>query len=140
MALYLALTGAGSLAEILAGVLTGFAALLLSWALRAMTERPFALRAPWHRLVPRLVLALLCDASRVAIALIKALPAGGTGWSQFQPLTAGGDDAIGAGHRALAILLASVAPNGFVTGIGERALRLHRLAPAAASADPEWPV
>lgn len=139
-ALYLALVGQVPIAEVVAGLLSGLAAMLLSWALRAMAERPFALRAPWHRLVPRLALSLARDAARVAIALAKAIPAGGTGESLRQPFAADGDGAAGAGHRALAVLLASLAPNGYVIETGKRALQLHRLAPAAPSADPQWPL
>ena len=110
--LYVVLAGQLSLPEMTAGLLTGLAAAALSLALRAAAEQRFRLRAPWHRLVPRLSLAVLRDVNRVGVALAKAVIAGHAGDVQMQPITPSGDAAAGVGHRALAMLFASVAPNG----------------------------
>ena len=138
--LYLVLAGQLSISETTAGLLAGLSAAALSLALRAAAEQRFRLRAPWHRLVPRLCLAVLRDVNRVTVALAKAVIAGHAGSIQIQPVAPTGDAAAEAGHRALAMLLVSVAPNGYVLESRRAELMLHRLAEAAPAADRQWPL
>lgn len=137
-ALYLAFVGQFPLAEVTAGLLAGALAMALSLLLRRRAEQPFRLRAPWHRLVPRLAWSVLRDANKVAVALAKAVFVGHTGMIASQPIAEAGEGAAGTGRRALAILLASVAPNGYVIEPRHRALALHRLAKAEPAADRHW--
>ncbi|HJT07837.1 MAG TPA: hypothetical protein VJ747_12970 [Stellaceae bacterium] len=138
--LYVVLAGQLSISEMTAGLLTGLAAAALSLALRAAAEQRFRPRAPWHRLGPRLLLAVLRDVNRVAVALAKAMVAGRAGTIQSQPIAPIGEGAAEAGHRALAMLLVSVAPNGYVLESRRAELTLHRLAEAAPAADRLWPL
>ena len=138
--LYVVLAGQLSISEMTAGLLAGLAAAALSLMLRAAAEQRLRLRAPWQRLVPRLSLAVLRDLNRVALALAKAVMAGHAGAIQVQPVAPAGDTAAGAGRRALAMLLASVAPNGYVLEARRAALTLHHLAEAAPAADRQWPL
>jgi hypothetical protein len=136
--LYLVLAGQLAISEMTAGLLAGLAAAALSLALRAAAEPRLRLRAPWHRLVPRLALAVLRDVNRVAAALAKAVIAGHAGSIQIQPVAPAGDTAAGVGRRALAMLLVSVAPNGYVLESRRAELTLHRLAEAAPATDRHW--
>jgi hypothetical protein len=138
--LYLVLAGQLSISEMTAGLLAGLSATALSLALRAAAEQRLRLHAPWHRLVPRLCLAVLRDVNRVAAALAKAVMAGHVGDIQIQPVAALDDGAAGVGHRALAMLLVSVAPNGYVLESRRAEVALHRLTEAAPAADRQWPL
>jgi hypothetical protein len=138
--LYLALAGQFSISEMTAGLLAGLSAATLSLGLRAAAEQRFRLRAPWHLLVPRLCWAVLRDVNRVAVALAKGVIGDHAGDIQVQPVMPTGDAASGAGNRALAMLLASVAPNGFVLESRCAELTLHRLAKASPAVDRQWPL
>ena len=74
------------------------------------------------------------------MALVKALVAGHAGSIQHQPIAPVGDAAAEAGHQGLAMLLVSVAPNGYVLESRRAELTLHRLVEAAPAADREWPL
>lgn len=137
---YLVLAGQLALSEIVAGVLAGLLATAASLGLKAATQRQFALRAPWHRLVVRASWAVLRDIVRVALALAEAATGGQGGMIARQPFAGAGAGSAAAGRRALVTLVASIAPNGYVTDVASTALELHRLAPAPPAADREWPV
>lgn len=102
--------------------------------------RTLTLRAPWLRLAARLAVALVTDTLAVGTQLLRVLARTGTGHVSAQPFQPGGADARAAGRRGLVILGTSLAPNGFVTGITDDALTLHRLAPAARAKDTAWPL
>jgi hypothetical protein len=139
--LYLALVGQASRAEIVAGLLAGLAAALFSLLLREATARPLRLHAPWHRLVARVLVAILRDTARVTAALLRTAPAGNAGRRATQPYAPGGaGPEEEAGHRALVILLASVAPNAYVIEALRSSLIVHRLANAAPAKDRRWPI
>jgi hypothetical protein len=138
--LYLVLAGELSPSEIVAGVLAGLLATLVSLGLTAAAERQFSLRAPWYRLSVQTARAVVRDIFRVALALAAAATTGQGGMFARQPFAGTGAEPAAAGRRALATLFASIAPNGYVTEITATALELHRLAPAPPAADREWPV
>lgn len=141
---YLLFAGQLSVTEVMAGVpatlaCTGFAVLLH----RAQSRR-FQLRAPWFRVLAMPLAALFPDAVKVGGVLLRSLrrrPDGPLGVVSRQPFRHGGDEAPDAGRRALSTLGLSLAPNGYVLLVpdGRDALILHRLAPAAADGNPEWP-
>lgn len=140
LGLYLAFAGQGSAAEIVAGLLAGLAAAAFSLLLRETTEHPFHLRAPWLGLAARLGTSILRDVGRVAAALAEAVLAGHRGARLDQPITPVGSGRAEAGHRALVILLASVAPNAYVLEARRSVLVLHRFAQTAPAADERWPI
>jgi len=135
-ALYIAFAGQTSAAEIIAGSLAGGIAAGFSLLLRAEAGQRFQMRAPWASLAPRLARALLHDTGLVAGAAL----AGHRGQVIRQPFAEAGDNMRVAGRRALAILFASVAPNGFVLEFGRNSFDIHRLASAPPAADREWAV
>jgi hypothetical protein len=155
-ALYFAFAGQLSVAEVTVGLVAGLATAAFSLILREATERPLRLRAPWHRLVARLARSILRDVGRVAVALARAVT-GHTatgrirrartartrhvGMTLSQPLARIGAAAEEeAGHWALVILLASIAPNGYVLESRQWSLELHRLTRAPPAPDPQWPI
>src|SRR5690348_4319023 len=85
-ALYLALVGQFPLAEVSAGLLSGALAMMLSLLLRRRAGQSFRLRAPWHKLLPRLAWSVLRDVNKVAVALAKATAAGHAGNITQQPI------------------------------------------------------
>jgi hypothetical protein len=137
-ALYLALAGALSAAEIATGFVAAGCGVALSALLARLGRRKFALRAPWPRLIARLLSALMGDTIKVGAALARAIFTREQGLRLDQPFFPGSDDA--GGRRALVTLLTSVTPDRFVLDIGERRLVLHRFVPAPPSGNPRWPV
>jgi len=138
--LYLVLAGETETAELVAAALAGAAAMALSLLLRYAAERHFRLGAPRGRIALKLPWALLRDSHRVMLALLKASIARHSGAVVRQPFPRMGEGATSAGHRALGVLLASLAPNGYVLAEEKDALLIHRLAPAPPSADRVWPI
>lgn len=139
---YLLFAGQISVTEIIAGVPATLACAGFAVLLHGAQSRRLRLRAPWPRMVLMPLAALLPDVAKVGGVLVRALwrrPSGTVGVVSRQPFRHGGDG--DAGRRALSTLGLSLAPNGYVLTIpdGQDAMVLHRLAPAAADPDPEWP-
>lgn len=137
--LYLVLAGETAIAELTAAILAGIAAAALSLGLRRATERVFVIRAPWRRLVLDILWSIARDVLRVGRAFVRVLTAGRTGTIIRQPFAQQPNDAAGAGHRALAVLLASLAPDGYVLAEDRGSLLIHRLSAAPPSRDRAWP-
>jgi hypothetical protein len=138
--LYLALVGQAPLQEITAGVLGGVATAAFSILLRRVGTPAVKFHAPWLRLLIRLIVSILDDTVRVALALAASIASGRGGRIETQDVEAVGQEADESGHRTLMVLLASIAPNRYVLELQRSTLRLHRLAKAAPPADPRWPI
>ena len=142
---YLLFAGQVSMTETIAGL----PAVLIAGGFWALQRRHRHRRlqysgVPWPRVLLRPLAALGGDSLRLGAVLLRALfrgPAGAAGAVTRQPFRHGGGGAA-AGRRALVTLAASLAPNGIVLDIDDKAgiLSLHRLAPAPAQPDPMWPV
>lgn len=126
--LYLVFAGQADVSEIVAGLLAGGTAMTLSLFLRQVAWRRFALGMPWRRLLVGLPCWLVRDSYSLARALVRALAAGHAGGIVRLPFAASTGGAAEAGRKAIAVLLASAAPNGYVLGSGRDSLTLHRLA------------
>lgn len=91
-------------------------------------------------------MALYPDLVRVGLRLLAALkqrPDGAMGTIATQPFRRGDpEDAVAAGRRALVVLGASLAPNGYVLRAPQDrdVLVMHRLAAASPNPDAAWPV
>lgn len=138
--LYVVLAGSLEKAELVAAALTGLVAAALSLRLRRAGGRQFRLSAPWLRLALCTGRAVLSDTARVGGALARALFAPCQGTLQRQVFTEREHSAGGAERSALAILLGSLAPNGYVIEEQPGHLLLHRLVPAPPSLDVDWPI
>lgn len=144
--LYLLLAGQASGSELGAAAVvallgTGFAASLRHCGGRGLS---FADR-PSLRVVGRLLAALAGDSVRVGRVLARVALRGASaspGRVLVQGFRAGADTPRAEGRRALVVLGASLAPNGFVVEVeaGQDLMRVHHLAPAPAKADRTWPV
>jgi hypothetical protein len=89
------------------------------------------------------LIALFPDAARIGVRLLSALrrrPDGEMGMIVEQPFIHG--DEHDGGRRAVVVLGASLAPNGFVLRVPSRrnVLVMHRLAPVPPNPDAVWPV
>ncbi len=142
-AFYLLFAGQASGAELCAGALAAGVGAGLQAYLRARGERPVAIDAPWGRLAGRVAASLARDTAAVAGALVRVSVGRAVhGLTQRQDFLVGGPSQMAAGRRAVVILAASVAPNGFVEQLvpGDQALVVHRLVPAAQKEDHRWPI
>ncbi len=140
-AFYVLFVGQPGGTEVIAGAIATLPAAGFAVALHRAGTRRLSLRAPWPRLIARPLAAVFPDAMRVGAVLLGTLrrrPRGTRGVIICQPFR---DDEDAAGRRALVTLALSLAPNGYVLDRagGRDALLLHRLAPAAAETDREWP-
>ena len=146
-ALYLLFAGQASLPELVAGALVGAFAAAYEVHVRRLARRRFDLAVPWARLAARTTWALARDTGLVGWGLIRAIAGrplhGGEARQPFEtgdltPGAAGG----AAGHRAIAVLAASIAPNTYVIDVLEppQGLLVHRLVPRPPAADRQWPV
>ncbi len=143
--IYLVLAGQVSTSEVIAGVLTGLVAALLSVAVRMDAGRQFRFRGvPWTVLLGRPALALASDTARVGMALVRAVLRGPDvhGAVVRQPFARGGADAQDAARRGLVTLGVSLTPNSYVLRILDERdeMRLHRLAERKPSPDRAWPL
>lgn len=140
--LYALFAGEVSATEAIAGLIATGIAASYGVLLHRSRSRPLALRAPWFRVVAHPVAALVPDAWRAGRVLLQVLwrrPDGAVGTPSRQPFREGGQDPEDTGRRGVVTLGLSLAPNGYVLGIEAGAIVLHRLVPAAPSADREWP-
>ncbi|MCQ8278089.1 hypothetical protein NFI95_06465 [Acetobacteraceae bacterium KSS8] len=142
--LYAALTGSLGFHEILAGVGCAVLLCVLVSTIHRGEPRLLVLRPP-PRVLLRVSRALLIDTLRVGRVLCAAIlrrPDGRAGTIETVAFRHGGDDPQAAGRRALVVLGASLAPNGFVLAAprGRDTLVMHKLAPSRDPADPRWPV
>ncbi len=143
--IYLVLAGQVSASEVVAGVVTGLVAALLSVAVRRDAGRQFRFRAvPWLVLLGRPALALVHDTARVGMALARAVLRGQDvhGAVVRQAFARGGADAQDAARRGLVTLGVSLTPNSYVLRILDERdeVRLHRLAERKPSPSREWPL
>ncbi len=142
--LYAAFAGSVDTHEILAGI--GCLVLVggLVVVLHRGERRKLALRPPL-RVFLRVVSALLADTLRVGRVLCAAIlrrPDGRAGTIDTVAFRHGDQRPDEAGRRAVVVLAASLAPNGFVLAAprGRDELVMHRLAPSPDPAGREWPV
>ena len=143
LGLYILFAGTVSVTELIAGLVAVTVTAGLLVALRHEPRRSVRARPP-VRIVLHSTVAVFADAWHVGRVLLRAIlrrPDGQAGQVVRQPFRQGGDDAREAGRRGIVVLAASLAPNGYVLHIPnkENALVLHRLAPAPATGDREWP-
>lgn len=140
--MYLLFAGQIDTAEIIAGLPAVALAAVFAAGQSRQARRRYALIAPWPRLLLQAGRALARESWLVGAVLLGTLwrrsagPRGAITAEVFEP---GGDDPVSAGRRALATLERSLAPNGFAVAFRPGAILLHRLAPAPASPNPEWP-
>ncbi len=140
-ALYILFTGEASRAELCAGALVAVMGAGLAVYVRGAGHRPMRLDAPWGRLVGRVGLALARDTVKVGGALARGIGGAAVkGMIQRQLFDTRDDTRAAVGRRAVVMLATSVAPNRFVLEEEGDSLLLHRLVPAPASEDTEWPV
>jgi multisubunit Na+/H+ antiporter MnhE subunit len=117
-ATYLLFAGQISQTELIAGLGASLAAAAYALTARHVAEQPLNLRLPWHRVVARVAKSVVVDTIRVGLALIRATPG-----SLSRRASAPAD----AGHRAVAILALSLAPNGVVVDTQDGDVLLHQL-------------
>jgi hypothetical protein len=144
-AFYLLLAGQTSVTELIATAPIALAAALCAAALHGQQRHRIAARAPWPRLVFRVMRALVADSWRIGGILCRAMirrPHGEAGSLASQPFDGDGATPRDAGRRAIVVIANSIAPNGIVLDPRPAggSLRIHRLAPARAAADTRWPV
>ncbi len=149
MGLYLVLAGQVSTTEVVAGLLTGLAAALLSVAVRIDARRQLRFRGvPWITLLGRPALALLSDTARVGAALARVALRGPDvhgapeGAVVRQAFAQGGSGAQDGARRGLVTLAVSLAPNSYVLRIMDERneIRLHRLVERKPSPNRLWPL
>ena len=143
--IYLVLVGQASTTEVVAALLTGLVAALLSVAVRRTGERQFRFRGvPWLLLLGRPALVLASDTARVGVTHARAVLRGPEvgGATVRQPFARGGENAQDAARRGLVTLGVSLTPNSYVlrTLDGREEMRLHRLAERKPSANRAWPL
>ncbi len=141
---YLLFAGQLSLSEVFAGVPASLAITAFSVLLHRAHSRRLRLRAPWWRMIGKPLTRLFPDAVKVGGILLRSLrrqPEGAVGIVSRQPFRHGDGAAADAGRRALSTLSSSLAPNGYVLVVpdSQDVLVLHRLAPAGADSNTEWP-
>jgi len=137
---YILFVGPFSFSEALAAipaVLGGFGFAILQ---HRNAARRLAVHAPWRRLVAYLAATLAKDTVRVGGALLRTLVKPVSGRIAAQAFNPGNDDANAAGRRAAVILAVSLAPNGYVVGVTDNSLQVHRLFPAPSKPDTVWPL
>jgi hypothetical protein len=141
-ALYLLLAGEISATEIEAGLPLTIMVVAFVLLQRRIARRRISLPAV-PRAYVRPVAALLPDALRVGKIILASLvrPAGEVGHLLRQPFDPGGSSSPEAGHRAVAVLGVSLAPNAFAVCLMPRdnILLLHCLHPKQPSPDRAWP-
>ena len=145
--IYLVLAGETSTTEVVAGLLTGLVAALLSVAVRKDAGRRFRFRGvPWLLLLGQPALVLVSDTARVGVALARTIlrgPEGAPDGSIMrQAFARGGEDAKDAARRGLVTLGISLTPNTYVLRIMDERdeMRLHRLAERKPSVNRAWPL
>jgi hypothetical protein len=149
LALYMLFAGSFETHEALAGLGGAVVVTVLAVTARHGDRRAIRLRAPWVRLLLRVLRSLLRDTVRVGAVLLRAIvhpPQRVTGRIARQIFVPGDEAPSDRGRRALVTLAASVAPNGIVLElprspmVGEHpVMLLHRLVPDEPAPDPEWP-
>ena len=135
--LYLVLAGDASVAEIVAAVLSGGMAAAGSLVLQRTAERPLRLRVAWSRVFLQAVTALLRDTVAVSAVAARALVGRPHGRVIRRRVREPRGRAARAGHRAVEILGASLAPNEYVIDDDRASLLLHRLSGTARRQDEE---
>ncbi len=143
--IYLVLVGQASATEVVAALLTGLVAALLSVAVRRTGKRRFRFRGvPWSLVLGRPALLLVSDTARVGAVLVRAVLHGPRihGATVRQAFARGGEDARDAARRGLVTLGVSLTPNSYVLRILDERneIRLHRLAERKPSANRAWPL
>ena len=147
-ALYLLFAGQASSAELVAGALLGALAAAYEVHVRRLARCKLRLTAPWSRLTVRTLGALARDTGLVGWGLIRAIAGrplqGGEARQPFETgdLSPGAAGGAAAGHRAIAVLAVSIAPNTYVIDVLEppQGLLVHRLVARTPAADRQWPV
>lgn len=143
--IYLVLAGEASTSEVVAAVVAGLAAALLSVAVRRTGERRFRFSGvPWLHVLGKPALNLATDTARVGAALARTVLRGpeAEGATVRQVFAPGGEDAQDAARRGLVTLGVSLTPNSYTLRIMDERdeMRLHRLAPRKPPANRAWPL
>lgn len=141
--LYLLFAGSASRAEVLAGFVVSGIAVAGHMRTRAVANRQLHVQAPWLRLAGRIVVTLVRDTALVASGLMRVVPGRKPGGGMtMQAFDSGGFTPVGAARRGIAILAASVAPNGYVIEVREppQGMLMHAFVPRQSAKDVQWPV
>lgn len=142
-AFYLLFAGQATTPELAAAALTASAITAYHLHVRHHAHRRFRFAAPWPRLAWRITSALARDIALVGWGLARAVAGRSLRSGEArQPFEPGGSTPTDAGHRAIAVLAASVAPNGYVieTLKPPNGLLMHRLVRRPPAPDRKWPV
>lgn len=132
---YLAFAGSSSKAEVIAAVLAGALAAILSLGLRLYGERRLSLRGRWGAVLAHTALQLARDVVNVGVTLLRALLRGRAHRGEVVlDEESAGSVGRGIGHRALTALLVSLTPDGVALETGEEAIPVHRLSRRPGSA------
>jgi hypothetical protein len=128
-------------AELCAGLLVAALGAALQLYLHRSGDGPLQLNAPWGRLAARVAASVARDTIAVGRALVRA-SFGQSVHGLVQPQAFAAEGSTASGRRAVVILAASLAPNGFVEHVAaeEQALLLHRLVATPPRSDRLWPV
>ena len=142
--LYLLLAGQADTDEIISAVTLSAATAAYACIAHARAHRRTRLPSGWPVAVLRAVRKIPPDAARVGWVLIRVLfrrPAHAAGACIDQPFRAGADTPADTAHRGIAILAASLAPNGYALHLEHDPdrLTLHTLAGTKPSRNREWP-
>src|SRR5579883_99090 len=136
--LYLVFVGQLSVAELLAAAGSAVLATLCRRIVARAVDRRFAApRAPVAALAASVGTRAAADSARLTARFAALLDPERRLSGRFvtQPFRKGGDAPREAARRALAIALASLAPNAFVVDGARGGLLMHRLLPAGSSGD-----
>lgn len=142
-ALYLGFAGSVETAEIMAAAATATCIVGLIFWCRHGRATALRTRTSWLHILPLVVRAVAIEAVVVGAALLRTLVrvrVRAQGEVLSQPFDPGDQSPRAAGRRAVAVLAASAAPDGYVLAIRENSLLLHRLVPRPTASDRRWPI
>lgn len=144
--LYILFAGKTGTAEIGAGIATALIAAVAHGYYVGRSELRFAFRPVWLLQVPLVAWSVVRDCAVVGLKLLRILLGlsrhrrGAIIRMSFESGGAHPEDAL---RRGLVILGSSLAPNGFVVGLGDGELLVHRLARISSRHPPRnrsWPL
>lgn len=143
-ALYAICAGTLSIHEFIAGVIALAMAAAFATLITAV-GRPIRLRAPWVRLIGRVLASIVLDSIKVGLQLVRQLkgrPVRPMGVLREQSFDSGSLAPADAGRRALVTLAVSLSPNKYVVAISPDKpwLILHAMVHVKPSANARWPV
>lgn len=120
---YMVFAGQATQSELVAGFVASVAAAAFATFAHRRAESPMNLWLRWDRVMGMASQSLLADTIRVGIGLLRPMP----GVMSSQAMSA--DDRMPAGHRGMAVLALSLAPNGYVLRVQGTQALMHTLVP-----------